>query len=118
MAAPHQRGADAERAMQARDEIGERWAGPQRRPVRRAGHAHKAAHRLRDEIEGRPVAIGAARAEAADVAIDEIGLELAQAGFAEAHLREHAGAEILDEDVALLDEARQHRPALVASQIE
>src|SRR5262249_21946389 len=73
-AAADERGANAERAVQSGDEIGQWWAGPQRRAVRHAGHGHEAAHRLRDEIEGRAVAIGAARAEAADVAIDKIGL--------------------------------------------
>src|SRR5438270_13051317 len=75
VAALDQRCADAERALQTGDEIGDRWAGAQRRAVGGPGHAHEAAHRLGVEAERGPVALEAARAKAADVALDKVRLQ-------------------------------------------
>jgi len=70
-AAAHKRGTHSERTLEAGNQVGDRRPGPHWRPIRLAGYAHETAHRLGDEIEGGPVAIGSAVAEAGDVAIDE-----------------------------------------------
>ncbi len=110
--------ADAERAVEPGDEVADRRAGAHGLVARLAGDAHEATHRLGDEVEGRAVAIGAADAEAGDVAIDEVGLELFQPRRAEPHLVEDAGAVILDQHIALADQPRQHLAPLGRAQIE
>ena len=57
-AARDQRGDDAERRVQAGDQVGDRRAGAHGLLIGRAGHAHEAAHRLGDEVERRPVDVG------------------------------------------------------------
>ena len=47
-----QRGDDAEREIEAADEVAERAAAAHRRPVREARHRHEPARRLRDDVVG------------------------------------------------------------------
>ena len=73
--APDERGADAHRCVRAGDQVGQRRRGARRRLALGAVDAHEAAHRLRDEVERRPVAVRAVVAEAGDVATHDVGLD-------------------------------------------
>jgi hypothetical protein len=77
--------------MEPGDQIGDRRSGAHRLAVGRAGYGHEAAHRLRDEIEGGPVAIRSSRAEPADIGVDEIGPQFSQTRLAEPHRFQNAG---------------------------
>ena len=75
-AATEQRGQRADRALEAGEQIQQRHAGLGRRPVRVAGDRHQAAHRLRQQVVGRAVGIGAGKA--ADHGHDQLGVARAE----------------------------------------
>src|SRR5712675_1773627 len=89
-----------------------------RRPIGLAGDAHKPAHRLGDEIEGRAVAIRSAPAKPGNIAVDEVGIERPEPRLVETHVYENSGAEILDQDIAAGDQFGQHLAALFVPQVE
>src|SRR5260221_2873906 len=117
-AAPDQRRANAERAVEPCYEVADRRAGAHGLVARLAGDAHEAAHRLGDEVEGGAVAVGAAGTEAGDVAIDEIGLELFQPRRPKPHLFEDSRPVVLDQHVALGDKPCQDVAAFARAQVE
>ena len=117
-AAAHQGRAHAERALKAGDQIGDRRPGAHRRAIGLAGHAHKPAHRLGDEIEGGPVAIGSAGAKAGEAATDQRGVQRLEPSPVKAHRRHDPGSEILDQHIAARDQLFEHRAAITAAQIQ
>ena len=78
-----------------------------------AGDAHEARHRLRDDVEGRPVGVraepGSWVAEAPDARIDEPGVACVQDLVGEAEPVHDADPEVLDEDVGFVDEGEEGR---------
>jgi hypothetical protein len=63
------------------------------------------------------VRIGALRPEAADRAVDQLGIHCAERIVREPQLLDHARSEVLDEDVCVLHELLDDRLALVRAQI-
>ena len=103
------RGEDADGQQHRRDDIADPGADLQRVLAVRAGDAHDPAHRLRHDVEGRPVGIGTrARtriAESAHGGIDQARVELGQAFVGQSQALHGAGAEILHQHIGLLDQA-------------
>ena len=60
-----QRDEDADREVKAGREVAHRDADACRLGVREAGHAHQAAHALRDLVDAAPLGVGTVLAEAA-----------------------------------------------------
>ncbi len=107
--APRQRGKDADRRIDAGENIGDRHADPHRRPVGRAGHAHDAADALRHQIVAGARRRRAGLAEAGHRAIDQPRIKRREAFIVEAEFDEPADLEVLDQHVGagreLLDDA-------------
>ena len=104
---------DADRHHHAGAGVAERRAGPDRRPVRLAGDAHRAAAGLRNHVEGEVFLVRAAFAETFDLAIDDAGVDRTDRVIAEADALDRAGRHVLDHDIGMprhvLDEGQ---PAL------
>src|SRR5689334_7266955 len=106
------------RRIEAGDQIADRWAGTQRRPVGFAGYAHETAHRLSDEIERGTVAVRPAFAKPRDVATDETGLEDLEPRVVEPQAGENSGSKILDYHITAGDQLCQHLATFFALQVE
>ena len=89
--------------MHAGAAVADLRAGDGRRPVLPAGRAGRAAHALRDILIGLEIGV-AARAEPLDRGIDDARVDFLDALPGETLPVEHAGAEILDHDVAAPDQ--------------
>src|SRR5579864_5193142 len=72
------------------------------RAVGLAGDADRAAGGLRDHVEGEPLLVRAAGAEALDLAIDDAGVYFLHRPVVEAEALDRAGRHVLDRDVGLL----------------
>ena len=100
---------DADGQQHRRHDVADPGADLQRVLAVRAGDAHDPAHRLRHDVEGRPVGIGTGArtriAEAAHGGIDQAGVELGQALVGQTQALHRAGAEILHQHIGLLDQA-------------
>ncbi len=95
--------------------IDHRRGGADRLAVALAGQGHETAHRLTQRIEGRALGVGTVLPEAGHRNENDAGVQLAQALVAEAHLRDHTRAEVLEDDVRLFDERGEYPlPARVA----
>ena len=113
-----QRGENAERAEQARAQVGDRNADAHGPLPRQAGDRHQPAHALRDLVEARPVAIGTVLAEAGDAGIDDALVDLFQQLVIDAETFLHVGTEILHHHVGLLHQAIEHLARRLVFQIE
>ena len=80
------------------------YAGLLRFAVRLAGQVHRPAHALHDEIISGARGVGAVMAEAGDRAIDQSGIDRAQALVVETIFGEAARLEVLDHDIGALGE--------------
>ena len=98
-------GDDAEGAHQTWHDVADPRPGFHRCIGARPGNAHQATHGLRDDVEGRPVGIGAAAgtriAKAAHCGIHQPWVLRAQGFIGEAQSIHHADPEILDYHVGL-----------------
>src|SRR5207249_918740 len=99
------RGQRADHRVERCDVVREAHTDAHGRTVREAGDVADAAHRLRDIAEARPRPIRPRLPEAGDADHDEARILRPQPLRPEAPLLETAGAEILDQDVALPREA-------------
>src|SRR5260221_9724956 len=89
-----------------------------RRPVGLASQAHHPAHRLDEGVIAWPRRVGAGLAETGDRAIDEAGETVLELRVAQPVFRQCANLEVLDQDVALGDEAKRDRLAFRRRDIE
>ena len=97
--APRQRRQNADRRIDAGEDVGSRHADPHRRAVGVAGHAHDAADALRHEIVAGARRRRPGLAEAGHRAIDQSRIVSRQARVIEAELLQAADLEILDQHV-------------------
>ena len=97
-----QRGEDADRGVQAADDVDERGADLQRRPVGLAGDVHEPADRLEQQVVAGQVVRRRTRVIEHHTAS---GLSVAR----EAEPLHHAGAERLDDDVGAAHELLRER---------
>ncbi len=112
-------GEDAHGREDAAGDVGEWCPALDRRPARAlAGDAHDPAHRLRDQIEAAAMAVGSGPAKAGERAVDQARIALAQLLVVEAELRERARPVVLDHDVGILEQARQHPLAARGLEVE
>jgi hypothetical protein len=109
-----QRREQADREVKAGAGVADLRAGDKRRALGQAGRAHRAAHRLRDVLVGLELGVRAGRAEALDRAHHDLRVDALDLLPAEAEAVEHTGAEVLHDDVALLQEVDEHRLAVGA----
>ncbi len=93
-----QRRQDADRGMQAGDDIEDRDTGPERWAVRIAGQAHQARHRLHHQVVTRQVP-AATRAEAADRGVHDAGVAGPDRLVVEPEPGQAAGLEVLHQHV-------------------
>jgi hypothetical protein len=113
-----QRHQDAERAEQARAEIGDRDADPHRALSGQAGDRHQSAHALRDLVEARSVGVRSGLPETGNAGIDQLGIDLAQLRVVDAEPAFHVRAEILHHHVGLLHHALERRQGRGRLEIE
>lgn len=105
-------------AEQAGGEVGDGNADPHRAFARRAGDRHQPAHALGDLIETRPLVVGPILPEAGDAAIDDAGIDVAQAFVIDAEAGFDIRPEILDHHVGLGSQPLEHREALGVLQVQ
>ena len=98
-----ERGDDAEREMQAGAAVADLCAGDERQPVAEAGGRGRAAGALGDVLIDLAVLVRSG-AKALDRGHDHLRVEAMDLLPGEAHAVEHAGAEILHQHVAALDQ--------------
>src|SRR5206468_11269807 len=97
-------GGDRERGEHARDHIRLWDTDHHRIAAGLAGEAHDPAHPLNDEVVRGPRAARSILAEPADVTQHGARVDRANAFVGESESRERPGTEVLDHDIALLDE--------------
>src|SRR5690606_37256546 len=107
-----QGGQDGVRGPHAGADVGDGHAGPHRRGVLGARHAHDAAHGLGDGVVAGLVPVGTVLAEARDGAVDDAGIDLPQLLVTHAYLVGGAGPEVLQYHVGLPRQAVDDLPAL------
>src|SRR5439155_21947868 len=100
-----ERGEDRHRQMHAGAAIADIGAVQRRRAAGYAGDAHRARGRLRDRLEAFETAIRAVGAEALDRGVNGARVEFLHRVVAEPQSLHDAGAEILGDDIAFLDQA-------------
>ena len=83
-----------------------------------AGQRHQPGLALGDLVVARAAALGAVVAEPADRQDDQAGVELVQPLDREAEPVQHAGAEVLQQDVGVAHQAGQDAAAVVALEVE
>ena len=74
-------------------------------------------HGLRHGVVGRTLGVRAVRTKAGDVAIDEAWVALVQNVPAEAQASQDIGAEVFDQDVGMINEAKQQLASALRIQI-
>jgi len=92
-------------------------SGGDRRTVLEPRGAHRAAHRLGDDLVCLEVGVPAP-AEAFDGGVDDARVDLLQTFPAEAKPIHHPGAEVLHQDVGLSDEVSKDLLPVVALQVQ
>src|SRR5205085_315086 len=98
--------------------IAERDVDPRRRLVRKAVDVAHPAHRFGDGGETGALGVRAGLPVAGDARDHEPRVDLPEALRPEVPLLERAGTEVLDEDVAVLDQLEQQLLAALDTQIE
>ena len=111
----HQR---ADHAPQGGDRVADGNPGANRRAVLEAGNVAQSAHRLADRAEARLVLVGAGLAEARQAHHHQARVQRVEDIPAQAELFQYAGAEVLDQDVGIAEQAFQDRLALGVLEIE
>ena len=108
----------ADHGVQGGEAVADRDAGPGRRPVGLAGDMAQAAHGLADQAVARPLRIGSRLAEARHPGHHQPRIAGGQDLVAHAPFLHGAGAEVLDQDVGLVDQGQGQFPALRLAQVE
>ena len=119
--APDQRGQDGDRPEHPAHDIADRDADLGRFAtvlVRRAGDRHEPARGLDHEVIAGPFRGGAGRPVARDGQVDEARVQPSQRLIVEAEPREPADPEVLDQDVAALEQAVQDGDAVGLLEVE
>ena len=110
----HRRGVEVD----AGEEIDHRRPGFQRRPVRHAGDADQAGHRLDRQIHRQIVAVGAGQAISGARGVDQPRVDLVQHLEADAEPVHHPRRKVLQQHVALLGHAKQQLLAALVLEVE
>ncbi len=113
-----QRGQHARHAVHAGQQVADRDADALGVVRSRSGQRHQTRLPLRDLVVPGPITLGAAVAETADAQHHQPRVEVVHPSGREAEAVEHAGPEVLQQDVGPLDQRGQHRDAVVALQVQ
>src|SRR5581483_4442242 len=113
-----QRRHDALRQEHPGAEVVDGDADTPRAAAGRAGDAHESAHTLGDLVDARALPVRAVLAEARDRAHHDARVDLPQRLVVDLQPVLHVGAEVLDDDVGLLDEPVEDPPAGVGLQVD
>ena len=113
-----ERRGDAVRAVHPGEQVADRDADAGRVVGVRAGERHQPGLALGDLVVAGAAALGPVVAEAGDRQDDQPRVELVQPLDREAQAVEHAGAEVLDQHVAVPDQAGERLAAVVALEVE
>ncbi|MCY1446147.1 hypothetical protein D9M71_626960 [compost metagenome] len=108
----------ADHRPQRGDGVADGDAGTHRRAVLEAGDIAQATHRFADGAEARFVLARAGLAEAGQAHHHQFRVQLVQHIPAEAELFQHAGAEVLDQDVGVRQQLLQHFAAVGMLEVE
>ena len=112
------RGEDADRHLHAGAAVADRRKHEGRRVFRKAGDAHRPAHRLRDRLVALEPAIRAIAAEALDRRVDEARVEVAQHVPAQPEPVHRARPEIFQQHIGLLDDLLEQPLPLLGLEVE
>ena len=88
------------------------------RRVGQAGHEHRAAHRLADRIEARPVAVRTAGAVGGDGGQHDARVQRRQRGVVQPQLAQRGRRQVGDHHVGARDQLAHDAPAGVAGQVQ
>src|SRR5512132_216697 len=109
----------ADAAVEAAHIVAERRrAGCNRGAPRHASEIRETAHCVRDPRETRPVLIRPGLTVAGDAQHDQTGVDRPQHLPADAPLLQRAGAEVLAQDIGLLDQSLEQLDPLLAMQVD
>ena len=97
-------GEDGVEREQAAAKVGDGHAGADGRLAAMAGDGDDAGHRLRHQVEARPIRPGTRLAETRNARIDQARLDRLQRVVADPKSRDAAGAIVLDDDVRAPDQ--------------
>ena len=101
-----------------RDDVHDGDAEPVRRPVGGAGDAHEPALALEHRVVARLRRARAILAVPRERRVDQPRMRGRQRAVVEPQAREHAGPEVLDEDIGARDERVEHAASLGALEVE
>ena len=105
-----QGGEDADGQVQARQRVGDRRAGLQRRLPLEPGQGHQAAHGLGDGVHAGHLRVGSRASEAVDGPVDDLRIDLPGPLVADSQAIESARLEVLGDHIGPLDQT-QEEPA-------
>src|SRR5438552_2619143 len=101
-----------------RAQIGNGNTDPHRPLPWDTGNGHQAAHTLGNLVHARAIPIRAALPKARDAAVDDTGVDRAQALVIDTQTLFHAGAVIFHDDVSILRQALENGYSLRLSEVE
>jgi hypothetical protein len=113
-----QRRQDAERGIHARGDVRDRHARPHAAAAGFAGDADHPALGLHHQVERRAIAIGTILSKAGNRAVDDARLMRADAFVVNPELFDGADAQVLEDDVGGLEQAKEQRLAVGMLQVE
>jgi hypothetical protein len=99
---------EADREMQPGARVADLGAGDERRAIGHPGRAHRPAHRLGDVFVCLEIRVRTGRAEALDRAHHDLRIDLVDFFPRKTEAIEHPRAEVLHDDVALLEQLDEH----------
>ena len=83
-----------------------------------AGHAHQAAHALRDQVDACPVRIGSRRAEAGNRQINQTRVDVPQVFIPKAEFWHGLAQKILNQNIRAFDHATENSFAYLILQVD
>ena len=113
-----QRGKDADAAIQAGEQVGDRHAYLLRHPVRLPGQAHHPAHRLDQAIVAGSWRVRSGLPEAGNRAVDQAWKHCVQIIVTQSVFRQRADLEVLHQYVALRNQLARDRLAFRSRDVE
>jgi hypothetical protein len=102
---------DADRRVEPGRRITDARLDPHRRPIRRAGEAHHAAHRLGNHLEALVIGVRPLAAESFHGRRDDARVDLRERVVPEPEALHRARTEVLDHHVGRLRQRLEHLPA-------
>ena len=109
---------NADAGRKSRENVAHRGSRTRRLAAGPPGGAHESAHRLRDDVVSRLLAVPSGVAEPGDAPVDDLRIDLFQVFVSEPELFHRSGAEIFEDDVGLLHHLQEHRLPLRVLEVQ